>query len=202
MKDIVLFPTKPEHPMNFRTLAMVGLVSVGMVYGEPIDFARTTKFKSTEQFVESAKNFHPIERPSEFSYLFSAPEEGVEGYGKTVFANQIHGVTELFLSSNQCAYFIDSYPQTEATGSCVAGLFVLSRGQDGYWKIRIAERFFATGVCGRIECKVLKRPNKDNQTQSLVFQIKEIDAGRRMVLDERVYTLAYTGQLRLKPVSD
>src|SRR6266704_370909 len=96
------------------------------------------------------------------SYVFAAPELGNDEftYGKTVFADRISEVTELFRTPDTCAYFVRAEPKTDYTRSYVAALFLLTRNDQSAWRIRTIERFFATGVGGWIECKVIHWPTK------------------------------------------
>ncbi len=155
-------------------------------------------FSSPEQFAETAHNFRPAAKPSELSYIFAAPERGNDDatYGKTVFADTITKVAELSRTRDICAYFVQAEPKTDYTRSYVAGLFLLWRGEGGAWRIGTIERFYAIGVGGWIECRVIRR------SAPLTFRITETDAGRHDVLQERVYTLADTHGIRLKPISN
>jgi len=170
-------------------------------FGEVGELSRAAKFASPEQFVEAARGFHPAAKPSELSYIFAAPELGNDEstYGKTVFADGISEVTELFRTPDRCAYFVRAEPKTDYTRSYVAALFVLSRDDESAWRIRTIERFFAIGVGGWIECKVIHRPTKSKGASPVTFRITETDAGRH-VLEERVYTLAAGNGPRLNPV--
>jgi hypothetical protein len=167
------------------------------------ELSRETKFPSPAQFVEAARGFHPAAKSSELSYIFAAPELGNDEstYGKIVFADTISEVTELFRTPDRCAYFVRAEPKTDYTRSYVAALFVLSRDIDeNMWRIRTIERFFAIGVGGWIECKVIHGPTKSKGSSPVTFQITETDAGRHDVSEERVYTLAAGNGPRLKPV--
>jgi hypothetical protein len=166
------------------------------------ELSRSTKFASPEQFVEAARGFHPATKPSELSYIFAAPELGNDEstYGKTVFADRINEVTELFRTPDRCAYFVRAEPRTDYTRSYVAALFVLSRDDQSAWRIRTIERFLAIGVGGWIECKVIHPPAKSKDTSPVTFRITETDAGQHDVSEERVYTLALGNGPRLKPV--
>jgi hypothetical protein len=167
------------------------------------ELSRETKFPSPKQFVEAAHGFHPAEKLSELSYIFSAPELGNDDsiYGKTVFADKITEVTELFRTPDTCAYFLRAEPQTDYTRSYVGALILLGRDiNENAWRIRTIERFFANGVSGWIECKVIHPPNDAKAAPPITFRITETDAGRHDLLDERVYTLAVGNGFRLKPV--
>src|SRR5436190_19271783 len=181
-------------------LAILSVVS-NACFGEVEELSRTTKFASPEQFVEAARVFRPAAKPSELSYIFAAPELGHDEsiYGKTVFAETISEVTELFRTPDTCAYFVRAEPKTDSTRSYVAALFVLTRDDQSAWRIRTIERFFAIGVGGWIECKVIHRPTKSKGASPVTFRITETDAGRH-VLEERVYTLAAGNGPRLNPV--
>ena len=63
------------------------------------------------------------------------------------------------------------------------------------------ERFFAIGVGGWIEGKVIHPPAESKDASPVTFRITETDAGRHDVLEERVYTLALGNGPRLKPVN-
>ena len=185
--------------MKIVILAILFLVS-NVCWADDGDFSRKTAFASPEQFVEAASNFRPSAKPSEFSYIFAAPEladyDDPPDYGRMVFADTIDTVVELSRSPDVRAYFIQAAPKTQYTHSSTAGLFILQRSdRSGIWRITNIERFFANGIEGGIECKVIRR------TKPLTFRITETDAGRRDVLQERVYTLADADGPRLKPVS-
>lgn len=155
-------------------------------------------FASPDKFAETARSFRPATKPSELSYIFSAPELGNDdsNYGKTVFADAITTVAELSRTPDVCAYFIQAEPKTDYTRSYTAGLFILRRRDDGTWRITKIERFNAVGVGGWVECRVIRR------SAPLTFRITETDAGRHDVLEERVYTLADEHGARLKPISN
>src|SRR5439155_27347973 len=108
-------------------------------------------------------------------------------------------VTELCRTPHACAYFVRAEPKTDYPHSYVAALFVLSRDDQSAWRIRTIERFFAIGVDGWIECKVIHPPTKSKDASPVTFRITETDAGRH-VLEERVYTLAAGNGPRLNPV--
>lgn len=167
------------------------------------ELSRETKFPSPKQFVEAARAFRPAAKPSELSYIFAAPELGHDDsiYGNIVFAETITEVTELFRTPDRCAYFVRAEPKTDYTRSYIAALFVLSRDiEDNMWRITTIERFFAIGVGGWIECKVIHPPGQSKDAPPITFRITETDAGRHDVLEERVYTLAMGTGCRLKPV--
>ena len=187
--------------MKTTILAMLFVVS-NACFGDVGELSRETKFASPEQFVEAARGFHPAAEPSELSYIFAAPELGNDEstYGKTVFAKTITDVTELFRTSDACAYFVRAEPKTDYTRSYVAALFVLSRDDQSAWRIRTIERF-AIGVGGWIDCKVIHPPAKSKDASPVTFRITETDAGRHDVSEERVYTLAVGNGPRLIPVS-
>ena len=187
--------------MKTTILATLFVVS-NACFADVGELSRSTKFASPEQFVEAARGFHPAAKPSELSYIFAAPELGNDEstYGKTVFADRISEVTELFRTPDRCAYFVRAEPRTDYTRSYVAALFVLSRDDQSAWRIRTIERFLAIGVGGWIECKVIHPPAKSKDASPVTFRITETDAGRHDVSEERVYTLAVGNGPRLKPV--
>jgi hypothetical protein len=182
--------------MKTAQLAILLLVSTAC-YGDVGELSRTMTFASPDKFAETARDFRPATKPSELSCIFAAPELGNDdsAYGKTVFADAITTVVELSRTADSCAYFIQAEPKTDYTRSYTAGLFILRRRDDGTWRIATIERFYAVGVGGWIECKVLRR------SDPLTFRITETDAGRHDVLQERVYSLADEHGSRLKPVS-
>jgi hypothetical protein len=175
-------------------LAILFLVS-NTCFSEVGDKSRTMAFASPEQFAETARNFRPATKPSELSYIFAAPELGNDDstYGKTVFADTINTVAEVSRTPNVCAYFIQAEPKTHYTRTYAAGLFILRRSDGGTWRIATIERFYAVGVGGWIECKVIRR------SAPVTFRITETDAGRHDVLQQRVYTLADENGIRLQP---
>ena len=187
--------------MKTTILATLFLVS-NACFADVGELSRATKFASPEQFVEAARGFHPAAKPSELSCIFAAPELGNDEstYRKTVFADRISEVTELFRTPDRCAYFVRAEPRTDYTRSYVAALFVLSRDDQSAWRIRTIERFLAIGVGGWIECKVIHLPAKSKDASPVTFRITETDAGRHDVSEERVYTLAVGNGPRLKPV--
>jgi len=183
-------------------LATLFLVS-NACFGDVPELSRATKFVSPEQFVEAARGFHPATKPSELSYIFAAPELGHEDstFGKIVFAETITEVTELNRTPKTCAYFVQAEPKTNSTRSYTAALFLLWHDEnDHLWRIRTIERFYATGVGGWIECKVIHEPTKSKGASPVTFRITETDAGQHDFLEERVYTLAVGNGSRLKPV--
>src|SRR5206468_12191676 len=97
-----------------------------------------------------------------------------------------------------CDYVVRADASSASTRSYVAALFVLSRDDESAWRIRTIERFFAIGVGGWIECKVIHRPTKSKGASPVTFRITATDAGRH-VLEERVYTLAAGNGPRLNP---
>lgn len=183
--------------MKIAHLVILFLVS-NICFGDIGELSRTMTFASPDKFAETARKFRPAAKPSELSYIFSAPELGNDdsAYGKIVFADAIATVSELSRTPEVCAYFIQAAPKTDYTRSCAAGLFILRRSDSGTWRIAIIERFNANGIGGWIECKVIP------QSVPLTFRIIEQDAGRRDVLQKRVYTLAHAGGIRLKPITD
>jgi hypothetical protein len=80
--------------------------------------------------------------------------------------------------------------KTDYTRSYVAALFILRHGDGSTWRIATIERFYASGVDGWIQCRVIRR------SAPLTFRITETDAGKRDVLQERVYTLADAGGIK------
>jgi len=196
-----LILVRPLRALPLKTILATLFAVSNACFGDVGELSRATKFASPEQFVEAARGFHPAAKPSELSYIFAAPELGNDEstYGKTVFADGISEVTELFRTPDRCAYFVRAEPKTDYTRSYVAALFVLSRDDESAWRIRTIERFFAIGVGGWIECKVIHRPTKSKGASPVTFRITETDAGRH-VLEERVYTLAAGNGPRLNPV--
>jgi len=184
-----------------ESLAILFLAS-NSCFGDVGELSRTTRFASAEQFAEAARNFRPATNPSEFSYIFAAPELGHDDstYGKSVFADRITEVTELSRGSDVCAYFVRAEPKTDYTRSYIAALFLLRRDDASTWRIATVERFYAVGVGGGIECRVIRQPTKSQNSFPLTFRITETDAGRHDVLEERVYTLADAHGIRLKPI--
>lgn len=187
--------------MKITKLAVLLLAS-NVCFGDTGEFACTTKFASPEQFVAAARSFHPATKPSELSYIFSAPERGNDDttYGKLRFADCITEVTELSRTPDDCAYFVKAEPKTDYTRSYAAGLFLLRRDDNSTWRIATIERFYAIGVGGWIDCKVIQQPATGSHP--LIFRITETDAGRHDVLAERVYTLADDHEIRLKPINN
>src|SRR5437773_1125641 len=155
MAQLIL--VRPLRALPLKTILATLFAVSNACFGDVGELSRATKFASPEQFVEAARGFHPAAKPSELSYIFAAPELGNDEstYGKTVFADGISEVTELFRTPDRCAYFVRAEPKTDYTRSYVAALFVLSRDDESAWRIRTIERFFAIGVGGWIECKVI-----------------------------------------------
>jgi hypothetical protein len=195
MADLVV---RPLRALTMKTTILAILFSVSNAcFGDVGELSRTMKFASPEQFAETARNFRPATKPSELSYIFAAPELGNDDstYGKTVFADVITTVAEISRTPDLCAYFVQAEPKTDYTRSYSAGLFILRRGDGGAWRIATIERFYAIGVGGWIECRVI------HQSAPLTVRITETDAGRHDVLQERVHTLTDAHGIRLKPVS-
>jgi hypothetical protein len=202
-RSLILCLVRPLRALSLKTtLLATFFVVTNACFGDGGELSRATKFASPEQFVEAARGFHPAAKPSELSYIFAAPELGHDEstYGKTVFAETISEVTELFRTPDTCAYFVRAEPKTDYTRSYVAALFVLTRDDQSAWRIRTIERFFAIGVGGWIECKVIHGPTKSKGSSPATFQIIETDAGRHDISEERVYTLVAGNGPRLKPV--
>ena len=199
MAQLIL--VRPLRALPLKTILATLFAVSNACFGDVGELSRATKFASPEQFVEAARGFHPAAKPSELSYIFAAPELGNDEstYGKTVFAKTITDVTELFRTSDACAYFVRAEQKTDYTRSYVAALFVLSRDDQSAWRIRTIERF-AIGVGGWIDCKVIHPPAKSKDASPVTFRITETDAGRHDVSEERVYTLAVGNGHRLKPV--
>jgi hypothetical protein len=185
-----------------KTTLLATLLLVSNAFGDVPELSRATKFVSPEQFVEVARGFHPATTLSELSYIFAAPELGHDdsAFGKVVFAETITEVTELYRTPATCAYFVQAEPKTDYTASYTAALFLLWHDENHLWRIRTIERFYAIGVGGWIECKVIHGPTKSKGASPVTFRITETDAGRHDVLEERVYTLAAGNGPRLKPV--
>jgi len=194
---------RPLRALTLKTLTLTTLLLISNACLADVgEFSRATKFASPDDFLQAARSFHPATKPSELGYIFSAPELGnyESTYGKTVFADRISEVTELFRTPDRCAYFVRAEPRTDYTRSYVAALFLLRRNDQSAWRIRTIERFFSIGVDGLIECKVIHPPTKSKGAFPVAFRITETDAGRHDVLEERVYTLAVGNGPRLKPV--
>lgn len=194
---------RPLRTLTLKTLTLTTLLLLSNAcLADVDDFSRATKFTSPEQFLQAARNFHPATKPSELSYIFSAPERGNDEsrYGQTIVAETITKVTALAREPDFCAYFLQAEPRTDYTRSYVAALFLLRPDDKGTWRITTIERFQAIGVGGWIECKVIRQPKQSKDSNPLIFRVTETDAGRHEVLDERIYTLAAGHGTRLKPV--
>src|SRR5947207_11881693 len=96
MAQLIL--VRPLRPLPLKTILATLCAVSNACFGDVGGLSRATKFASPEQFVEAARGFHPAAKPSELSYIFAAPELGNDEstYGKTVFADRISEVTELF----------------------------------------------------------------------------------------------------------
>ena len=167
------------------------LLATNICFADSGELSRTAKFASPDQFAAAAWSFHPATKPSELSYIFSAPELSNDNstYGNFVFAEGITEVTELSRTPDVCAYFVKAEPKTDYTCSYAAGLFLLRLHDNSAWRIATIEQFHAIGVCGWIECRAIHYPTTAKKSPPLTFRVTETDADRHLILDKRVYTL-------------
>jgi hypothetical protein len=189
----------PHSPMNyFRTLAIVGLVGVGVVYGESvlptsknqhsklpiIEVSLNTDFTSVDQFVQSLESFNPSKSKNGIADLFSAIQKGqpeLNDTGTRVYPDSIQSVKVLFKSDSKAVVFSDSNPHTEATPSTTSVLFSLSC-ENGMkkWRILDTRRFYASGKHAGISAKVtsIGGAEYDQKLRSIVITVTINDGGR------------------------
>ncbi len=185
--------------MNFlRTLAIVGLVGVGMVYGESvlptsknqhdklpiIEVSLNTDYTSVDQFVQSLQSFNPSKTKNGIADLFSAIQKGqpeLNDTGTRVYPDSIQSVKVLFKSDNKAVVFSESHPHTEATPSSTSVLFSLSC-ENGMkkWRILDTRRFYASGKHAGISSKVTLTgaTEYDQKLRSVVITVTINDGGR------------------------
>jgi len=102
----------------FKTLAIIGLVGVGMVYGESvlptstnqhdklpiIEVSLNTDYTSVDQFVQSLQSFNPSKTKNGIADLFSAIQKGqpeLNNTGARVYPDSIQSVKVLFKSDSK-----------------------------------------------------------------------------------------------------
>jgi hypothetical protein len=186
-------------PMNlFKTLAMVGLVGVGMVYGESvlptsknqhdklpvIEVSLNTDYTSVDQFVQSLQSFNPSKTKNGIADLFSAIQKGqpeLNDTGTRVYPDSIQSVKVLFKSDSKAVVFSEANPHTEATPSTTSVLFSLSC-ENGMkkWRILDTRRFYASGKHAGISTKVTSTGGTeyDQKLRSIVMTVTINDGGR------------------------
>ena len=182
----------------FKTLAMVGLVGVGMVYGEDvllisknqpsklpvIDVSLSTDFTSVDQFVHSLKAFNPSNTKNGIADLFSAIQKGqpeLNDTGARVYPDSIQSVKVLFKSDSKAVVFAETHPHTEATGSTTSVLFSLScENSMKKWRILDTRRFYAFGKSAGISAEVTSTGGTgyDQKPRGMIISVTITDGGR------------------------
>jgi hypothetical protein len=182
----------------FKTLAMIGLVGVGVVYGESvlptsknqhdklpiIEVSLNTDYTSVDQFVQSLQSFNPSKTKNGIADLFSAIQKGqseLSDTGTRVYPDSIQSVKVPFKNDSKALVFSESNPHTEATPSTTSVLFSLSC-ENGMkkWRILDTRRFYASGKYAGISAKVTSTGGAeyDQKLRSIVITVTINDGGR------------------------
>ena len=182
----------------FKTLVMVGLVGVGMAYGDDvlptsknqpsklpvIDVSLSTDFTSVDQFVQSLQAFNPSKTKNGIADLFSAIQKGqpeLNDTGARVYPDSIQSEKVLFKSDCKAVVFTESHPHTEATPSTTSVLFSLSC-ENGIkkWRILDTHRFYAFGKSAGICAEVTSTGGTgyDQKPRGMIISVTITDGGR------------------------
>jgi hypothetical protein len=116
-----------------RTEILAFAVAASVLRADAGDFARSSTFKTVEDFVEAATAFQPATGKSDLSALFMVRELGQPEDPKTgtpITATSIQSSVAIWSNESHALVFVTAAPPTDATRSAVGVLFLLTRAKD------------------------------------------------------------------------
>jgi len=183
--------------MKIRTIILLAFILGGLSqFSVGATLSGGERYRSLEEFEQTAQSFQPNVATSEWKFILAAPEigqEAAEGTGRMVCATKVSYCLRIWSDSETAVEFITADPPTSAVLSEVGVVVVVHKSFAG-WSIRDHLKFVAYGIHPSIGCQLATNTDTHETIEAEeVFLTVQIEEGGRGISNMAYQTLKLDG---------